>query len=417
MSFIDLVLNRLGGGGKPRDVQLGQVVKIIRDSVEVQIAPIYPACEKSCSAILSEVEEARKAAKVMSEKELDSSKPQYRIGLQMQKNFAERIPATFNEVVMPTTKDYASFAGFHAASSRMITAVAQISNDNRYLPFFFDEEIGAFGTQMNEIIRLTGELGAALDSRKEPASQLNRAQQLEKEIAANKQELASLIELKKDIAGRKSALDAELLSATAKNKELAQDQTRIKQEVSGIKDRISENRKRITDLLSPFQRQFRKMQKLIAEKGDSRKLNEYVDAAEDALIGEVVQHEDYPSLRRVLDRMRKALEKGELEDDEKVRSRRLELIDEILGDGLTAPAKNLIALEKDLKSREEALRAVLQKMSNLDIIKNQIDQNAEQTAKLEKHAAEAGDKLENSVLELESLVKKATGKSVKIMRD
>lgn len=415
MSFLD-IFRRLRGGGETQAVTPSEAVSIVKGAAEGRISPIYPSCEKLCGAILQEVEGARKAAAAVGKGRLDSEQAQYRIGLQMQRNFAERIPSVLDALTPPKGGDYASFARFHAASLGMIMAVAKISNDNRYLPFFLAGEFGAFGKHMNEIVRLTDELGNALASKKETVEQLDNAQQLENEIRALDQELASLAGLKTEIAGRKKNLDAEIASSLARNKDLGREEGRLRQRIEEIRGLVSENRKRITDQLSPFQRPFRKMQKRIIEKEDARMLSEYTDEAEDTVVGEVGRLGDYPSLRRILAEVKKALEKGELEDDARIRARRLDSIADILAGSLMAPAKQLIGLEKELTSEENALRAVLQKMTNIEAIQQRMEQNTEQMAKIEKNEVASRGRMESAILELESVVKEAAGKSVRIIR-
>lgn len=415
MSFLDF-FRRLGGGSETQTVTLSEAVSIVKGAAVERVSPIYPSCEKLCSAILQEVEGAKKAAAAIGKGSLDIEQVQYKIGLQMQRNFAERVPSALDAITPPKDRDYASFVRFHTASLGTIMAVAKISNDNRYLPFFLADEFGAFGRHMNEIVRLTDELGNALASKKEPVEQLDRAQKLENEIRALDRELASQAELKNEITNQKRDLDAEIASSLVRNKELEQEEKRLRQRIEEIRGLVSDNRKKITDQLSPFQRQFRKMQKRIIEKEDARMLNAYIDRAEDTIVGEVSCSGDYPSLRRILAEVKKALEKGELEDDARIRVRRLDSIANILAGSLIAPAKQLIDLEKELAAEENTLKAVLQKMSNIEAIRQRMEQNMERMAKIERNEEACRERRGKFILELESLVKEATGRFVRIDR-
>jgi hypothetical protein len=222
-------------------IQLSDAAAMVKDTASKEISPIYPSCERICNAVLAETAKAKESAAVVGKGTLDSNHMYYNIGLQMQRNFAERIPSTLGALTLPS-RDYTSFKGFHAKSLETIKTIAKISNDNRYLPMFLDKEMGAFGKHMNVIVKLTDELGSELDWKKDAVDRLNRAQMTEDEIGALRKEIASYAGLRTGMADRKKTAEAEIASALAKNKELETEETSLKDKIGEIRSRISSER-------------------------------------------------------------------------------------------------------------------------------------------------------------------------------
>jgi hypothetical protein len=417
ISFIDLFSKLLKSEERTQDVTASEEVGLVRTSVGKRVSFIYPRCETLCKSILLEVEEARKAAKVVTDGKLESENIHYQIGLQMQKQFAARIPLALNKVSLPTAKDYDSFTIFHASSVEMLATVSKITSDNRYLPMFLGKEMTVFGKHMNEIVKLTEDLGSRLGSEKEMVGHLKQAEQLEKDLHTFNKELSSIKQLKDEIIEQKESLDVEISSALSKNKELEQEKDTIRKRIGEINTKISANEKEITEVLSPFQRQFRKMQKLVVEKKDIGALDSYTDNPENAIVEEVERSGDYPSLRKILERMAKALEKGELETDAKIRARRLDSIKVVLDGSLVDPAKQLISLKEELAGEKKSLDGVSHKMIRIEELQQKIEQNTDKITKAEKNEADVKKRMEEAVLGLESVAEAATGKAVRISRE
>lgn len=416
LPFLDIFLKKPSGSGGARTVSLDEAVAMVAREVEREASSTYPACEKLCKAMLFETEAAKKAAEAVGGGNPDKSQPQYRIGMQMQRNFAERIPSALGGLPK-YAKDYRSFARFHASALDAIRMVAKISNDNRYLPYFMGAEMGAFGKRMNEIIKLTNELGSYMDLKKDFIAQLDTARGLGEEIRAFGGRLESDERLRAEIAERRKALESEIASALARNKELELEENELKGKVETTRIQLSTERKRLTDQLSPFQRQFRKMQKRIIEKDKLKALDSYMERAEDAAIAEVGRSGDYPMLRAILADMKTALEKGDLESDAKIRSRRLAAIADILEGSLIAPAERAMELGRELAADEGALSDVSKRMGGTKDAQRLIERDAEQVAKIEGEERSGKERMENAFSELESLVKESTGESVKINRE
>ena len=417
-SFLDRFLKRStpGKGDRPRGIPLSEAVSLVREEAESRISPAYSIFEKFCKSILNEAAAAKEAAKAVGKGTLDRTQAQYQIGLQMQRNFTERIPPVLDALASPN-RDYVSYSGFHAAALETVRNVAKISKDNRYLPYFLSSEIGAFGKRMNEIVRLTDELGAAIALKNEPVGWIDKAQRLEKEIRAQNGELDSLAKLKAETAERQRELEKDISSALARNKETGSEESAIRQRIDSLRDQMSSEKKKLTDQLSPFQRQFRKLQKRILEKELSKSLDAYIEQPEETAIGEVTASGNYPSLKKILSEMKTALERGEVEDDQKIRARRLATAEDMINGSILVPAKRAIELENELADEEKKLSAILKRTVHVDELQKRMAHNAGQLAELEKEEKSSGESVKNLFSELESLVKEATGESVSINRN
>jgi hypothetical protein len=416
-SFLDRFFKRSASGkGEPRGILLSEAVKLVSEEAESQISPAYPIFEKLCKSILNEAATAKEAAKAVGKGALDKAQAQYQIGMQMQRNFAERIPPALDALASPD-RNYASYVRFHSTSLETVRNVAKISKDNRYLPYFLSAEIGAFGKRMNEIVRLTDELGAAIALKNEPVGWINNAQKLEKEISAQTREMTSLAELKAETEAKRKGMETEISSAIARNKETESEGGTIRQKVDSLRSQASAEKKRLTDQLSPFQRQFRKLQKRILEKELSRSLDAYIERPEEAVIGEMTSSGDYPSLKKILSEMKTALERGEIEDDQKIRARRLASIADMIGGSLASPAKRVMEIGKELAEEERLLDAAAKKTVHVDELQRRMAHFVEQIADMEKEAAAGKERIENAFVGMETLVNEATGETVRIDRN
>jgi len=240
---------------------------------------------------------------------------------------------------------------------------------------------------------------------------------LEKEIHARNDELVSLAKLKAETAEKRRGLEIEISSALARNKEIEQEESVIRQRIDGLHNQMSSEKKKLTDQLSPFQRQFRKLQKRILEKDVSKSLDAYIERPEETAIGEVTASGDYPSLRKILSEMKTALEREELEDDQKIRARRLASISDMLGDSLLMPAKRAIELGNKLTKEETTLSATLKKTVHAEELQKKMAHDTEQLANTEKEETAGKEHIENAFLEMESLVKEAIDETVRIDRN
>jgi len=417
-SFIDRFLKRptAGKGDQPRGIPLSEAVKLVREEAESRISPAYPIFEKLCKSILNEAVAAKEAAKALGKGTLDKAQVQYKIGLQMQRNFAERVPPVLDALTLPK-RDYTSYSRFHATALETVRNVAKISKDNRYLPYFLSSEIGAFGKRMNEIVRLTDELSAAIALKNEPVGWIDRAQRLEKEINAQINEINSLAELKAETEMKRKELETEISSAIARNKETESEEGAIRQRIDALRNQMSSEKKKLTDQLSPFQRQFRKLQKRILEKELSKSLDAYIERAEETAIGEVTSSGDYPSLKKILSEMKTSLERGEIEDDQKIRTRRLASITDMTSGSLATPAKRVIELGKELTKEEAALSATSKKTVHVEELQRKMAHYTEQLADMEKEETVGKERIENAFVEMEALVNGATGDTMRIIRD
>ncbi|VVB73231.1 Uncharacterised protein [uncultured archaeon] len=417
-SILDRFLARLkpARNDNARDISLSEAAKTVKEEAESRISPAYPIYEKLCKAILNEAEAAKKAAKGVGEGVLDKSQAQYQIGLQMQRNFAERAPSALDALTMPE-RNYLSYARFHASALETVRSIAKISNDNRYLPHFLSAEIGAFGRRMNEVVRLTDELGAALALKREQVSRINGVERLEKEILSLHDELVLQDGLSAEIAEERRSLEAEISSAAARNMETELEERAIKQKVEGLRGQVSAERKRLTDQLSPFQRQFRKFQKQVPDKEMSRTIDAYISGPEDTAIGEVRGSGDYPALRKILSEMKTSLERGNIEDDAKIRARRISAIGDMLEGSLAAPCGRAIELEKELEKEENALSGVSKRSIHIEELQRRMAHGAEQLKGIGSEKEAGRKRMEAAFAEMESLVGETTGEKARIKRE
>ncbi len=412
MGLFDIILQGLRNEKQPRKLTPADAVQMAEEVFEKKTKPIYSQCVKLCVSILDELEKAKKAAQIVSESELDKDQQHYQIALQMQRNFSERTPQVLSSITLPKVNSYSSFSNFHSKSIEILSKITQITHDNRYLPFFLSAEIGTFGKHMNEIARFTEEFGVILEPSRTLNEKIIHAKNLEKRLQDLKLELSHLEETKQSLSRQNDELKIKISSATEKNKAIEVEERKIKEEIEKILMQISNNKKIISDMLSPFQRQFRKMQKLFVDKKQAKLLEEYVNQPDVTIVSEFELTRDYTGLKQLLTFMKTALQEGKLEDDPKVRSRRIASINEILGGSLIKSVEQLSGLSEELDNLDYQKDTLSKRKERLDLLNEELIQNTEKISKNEKKESFTKEELEKCASNLVSVVEELSGEKI-----
>jgi len=402
-------------GGKEKEICLEDAVNLINDKIEKKMSLFYPKYDKICLEILSLASSAKDAAEDLGKSSLDKGNLNYRIGTQMQKNFAERAPAVLASLKRPE-KNYFSYLQFHVSTLEVIKNVAKITQDNRYLSFFFSDELGRFGKKMNEIAALADALSAALESEKSDAENIKTANELKQNIVLLNKQIISNVTSREEKAKRKKALEDNLASISESNKKKDANILSLRQSVELLNSRLAEEKKKVTDQLSPFQRQFRKMQKYISDKDLAKSLVDYIHEPEKAALEEVRQFRDYQYLRKILSELKKRLEKGEIENSEKIRFRRILAAEEILAGSILQPIKSAIELEDKLSEENHRLETELNSLVNTREMKEEISRLDQQIADLDENERRLKESLEEMFSNVEAIALQVSGNAIKIKR-
>ena len=402
-------------GGEPEELSLDDALKLIDDKLEKKLSFFYPQYDKICTEILALASGAADAAEELGKSSLDTGNPNYRIGAQMQRNFAERVPAALASLKRPE-RSYFSYLKFHAGVLETVKSVAKITKDNKYLPFFLSDELGRFGKRMNEVVALADALAHALESQKQDAESLKTANELRQDIILLNKQIVSDSRAKEEIVKRKSAIAEGLASVSESNRGKEAGVSSLRQSVELLNGQISGEKKKVTDQLSPFQRQFRKLQKYVSDKNLAKSLGDYVNDPGGAAMEEVRRSGDYPSLRKILSELKKALEKGEIEDSEKIRSRRISAAEEILAGSILQSIKSAIGLEDRLAGESRRLGTELKSLVHTGEMEDELSHLDGQIADLGKNEMMMKESLESMFSDLEYIASQASGNAIRIRR-
>ncbi|MEM2974698.1 MAG: hypothetical protein QW112_03715, partial [Candidatus Micrarchaeia archaeon] len=134
---------------------------------EAQVRDIYPICQNLAAEAYALIPKLRRIVENLKNKEIDKSIGGYGIAIQMRHQFVERMPQLLDELKSMNIANIQDVIRFNINLNNFIIAATKITSDNRYLFFFFNQEMKEFGKLMKEMCKISDDLKMRLESKKE----------------------------------------------------------------------------------------------------------------------------------------------------------------------------------------------------------------------------------------------------------
>ncbi|MCX6811955.1 MAG: hypothetical protein NT039_04690 [Candidatus Berkelbacteria bacterium] len=173
MGILDLIF------GKPKinlesTAPLGPLVLAISDIRKAtaekkgdKVKDIYPKCKELSNNVATLLPKIKESVNRVKSKNIDKSIRGYEISVQMKQKFSERAPVLIDSIKPINEVNIANIILFHNALNHAIVSITKITSDNRYLFFFFSEEMKGFGKLMKELCDINDEINHQIESKKD----------------------------------------------------------------------------------------------------------------------------------------------------------------------------------------------------------------------------------------------------------
>jgi len=398
-------LLRILGFGKAERIEtdLDGAKRLLDGEREKRLSPIYPECRRTCEELRGALAEIGKDCGLFEESKAELD-PELRsavkgITKKMRENFIASMRVAVELGTLPGN-DYAEFAAFSKGMRERMARIAKINSDNRYIFSFYKEDAERFRKPFERATRLSEALEQKLAERREEAERLERLVSLIGEVEEEGKRVAGLEseagESVKRLELKRKAMEGFGEAGLKKKQEELES---VSAELASVSGSISAS-------ITVLERALRKYKKVC---DPSEEPERYAEAPLDELLKE---GKGYPVLKRMLEGMRKAVEKGliELKNPEKIMSQ----ADWLLAGNLTP----MLEKHEELKAKKETIEQELEPLVRKERERQGLETEAVQLeAKLEKQGKMLEDEkasFEKKKVELKEGLREITGKELEL---
>jgi len=398
-------LLRILGFGKAERIEtdLDGAKRLLDGEREKRLSPIYPECKRTCEELRGALAEIGKDCGLFEESKAELD-PELRsavkgITKKMRENFIASMRVAVELGTLPGN-DYAEFAAFSKGMRERMARIAKINSDNRYIFSFYKEDAERFRKPFERATRLSEALEQKLSERREEAERLERLVSLIGEVEEEGKRVAGLEseagESVKRLELKRKAMEGFGEAGLKKKQEELES---VSAELASVSGSISAS-------ITVLERALRKYKKVC---DPSEEPERYAEAPLDELLKE---GKGYPVLKRMLEGMRKAVEKGliELKNPEKIMSQ----ADWLLAGNLTP----MLEKHEELKAKKETIEQDLEPLVRKERERQGLETEAVQLeAKLEKQGKMLEDEkasFEKKRAELKEGLREITGKELEL---
>ncbi len=399
------ILSFLGLKGKERlEANLEGARKLVEGEREKRLRDIYPDCSRICEEVRAAFVEIRKDCDLFEQSKAQMD-PDLRsavkgITRKMRENFIARMRVAV-ELGEPPGMEYAQFAAFSKALQETMAKITKINSDNRYIFTVYREDAARFKKPFEQAGSLSDKLKELLEEKREEAERFGKVAALIGELETEKKKMGQLGE-EAELSGKRLAEKRAELAGFGASGELA----KKREELSKASEEFASASGKISASITLLERALRKYGKICdpAEKPERY--------AETPLAELLREGEEYPKLKETLVRMKKVMEKGELElkNPEKIRGQ----IDWLLAGNLTPLLRGYGELKAKKARTEAELEPLMGKERERQALENSIEQLEAKLEKQTRSLEDAKAGFERRKAELGEKLREALGKEVSI---
>jgi predicted nucleic acid-binding Zn-ribbon protein len=277
----------------------------------------------------------------------------YEIAVQMKQKFSERAPPTIDSIKPMKDANLQNLVQFHNSLNSAIVSITKITSDNRYLFFFFNDEMKDFGRQMKELCRINDEIRAKIESKKDIFDAENGIISEISKYESLKSEHGSLSNLTNKL---KHEVDEEGKKAENLVKDmgsLADSSNGLRDEIKRLELEIEGLNKELASFLYLLERPLKKYRRIVAEKWKINAVDELISNPVDAYIKFASGEKAFES---VFDDLKAQMLKKGIVEDKKTLDKAIQAIDKLKQETMVNSAINLSDLHKELSLRQSKLK-------------------------------------------------------------
>ena len=386
----------------PATLDLAELRKAMADKKENQVSEIYPACKRLGDEAVALIPKLRESIRKVKEKNITKEVRGYEIAVQMKQKFSERAPPFLDSVKSMKEQNLQSIILFHNTLNNFIASISKITSDNRYLYFFFADEMKEFSRLMKEMCRINNEINKQIESKKDLFEYENKVYASLSKYDSLKFRMKEFLEiydkLEKEIAEEMRNREIIVSGLRERDKELET----LRQDVGHIGAEILDLRSGLVNYLSLLERPLKKFKRKLTEKWKLGIIDELVANPVDAYLRFA---EGEKEVGVVFEELKSAVSEKGFDDNKKTIEKTLQAIETLKREKFINSAIRISELQKELESKQTALKNI----ENLDReskkMLSEFDRKQRDFARRSQEKKEMEDKLAEALKEAEELSK------------
>jgi len=357
MGILDFIFGKGKGAttsaAGPISLNMQDLKNIVMKRKEDQVKDIYPACKSLSSEALALLPKLKESVNKVKEKSIGKEIRGYEIAVQMKQKFSERAPPTIDSIKPMKDANLQNLIQFHNSLNNAIVSITKITSDNRYLFFFFNDEMKEFGRLMKELCRINDEIRVRIESKKDVFDAENNIHSEFSRYESLKSEHSSL----SNLTGKmKHEVDEEGKKAEnlAKDMEgIAGSSNRLREEIKRLELEIEGLNKELVSPLYLLERPLKKYRRIAAEKWKINAVDELLSNPVSAYIRFASGEKAFES---VFDDLKAQMSKRGIVEDKKTLDKAIQAIERLRQESMINSAINLSDLHKELSLRQSKLK-------------------------------------------------------------
>ena len=407
MGLFDLIF------GKPKttkETQPAQVTltvtdlkKAINESKERKIKDIYPMCQGLSNDAIVLIPKIKNAINKVKSKNIDKETRGYEIAMQMKQKLAERAPGVLDTVKPMKEANLTNIILFHNTLNNAIVLITKITSDNRYLFFFFNEEMKEYGSLMKGLCNINDKIKQLIESKKEVFDEENKIFASLSKYENLQREMESILELDKKFGHeieeqekKKEHIGKEINERAVKSKEINQTISKRKEEIENLTRELANHLYRI-------ERPIRKFKRITLNKHESTIIDTFLSNPLETYI----EYASGGELKKIFGELKESINKDKNEES-KEKEKTIYAIDKLIQESSINSALKISKLQEEMASDNSELQKI-----------NYLNREAEKTLlEFEKKNKEyqkntkTKEETESKIKEIEEEIERISGKFI-----
>jgi len=357
MGILDFIFGKGKGdtasAAGPISLNMQDLKTAIMKRKEDQVKDIYPACKSLSSEAMALLPKLKESMNKVKEKSIGKEIRGYEIAVQMKQKFSERAPPIIDSIRPMKDANLQNLVQFHNSLNSAIVSITKITSDNRYLFFFFNDEMKEFGKLMKELCGINDDIRARIESKKDVFDAENG-------IISEISKYESLKTEHSGLSNLTNKMKHEVDEEGKKAENLAKDMERIADSSNGLREEIKRLgleieglNKELTSPLYLLERPLKKYRRIVAEKWKINAVDGLLSNPVDAYIRFASGEKAFES---VFDDLKAQMLKKGIIEDKKTLDKAIHAIERLRQESMINSAINLSDLHKELSLRQSKLK-------------------------------------------------------------
>ena len=395
----------------PSVLAVAELKKAIIERKEDKVRNIYPRCKALSNNAIALLPKIKDGVNKVKSRNIDKSTRGYEIAIQMKQKFSDRVPTIIDSIKPINEVNIKNIIMFHNSLNNAIVSVTKITSDNRYLFFFFNEEMKIFSKSMKELCNINDEIKQQIESKKDIFEEENKIHSFLSKYDSFQKEMKEILELDKKL---KHEIEEDMKIkdyATDEMKKREQKYNELIKKIEGTEVTIEQLKKELTNYLALLERPIKKFKRTILNKQELRVIDELLSNPIETYVKAANKENE---LRKVIASLRESITKKTNEDDKKIIEKTVQAIDKLTQDSSINSAVQISELQKLLSLYNSEVQKIVDLNRESEKILHEFERKNKEIQKNAKLKEEIENKTNKTVEEIENLSEEFIESKVKL---